>query len=234
MSRPTGLPRAVLLDAGGVLLLPNPWTVAALLRAAGGSIEPALVPRVHYAATAAMDIARAGAIDWMRYNRVFVRFAQVPGPRVDDALAALEQLYTAPAHTLWNVVPEGVVEHLRALTETGVAIAVVSNSDGTIESVLRRCELPFDIVIDSSVVGYAKPQREIFGFALEKLNVAASDAIHIGDTGWADIDGAHAAGVRPLHLDPFSDCPYPVGHHEHVRTLADVVATVTGLRDVAQ
>jgi putative hydrolase of the HAD superfamily len=234
MSEPNGVPRAVLLDAGGVLLLPNPWTVAALLRAAGGSIEPALVPRVHYAATAAMDVARAGGIDWMRYNRVFVRFAQVPPARIDDALAALEQLYTAPAHTLWNVVPEGVVEQLRVLAETGVAVAVVSNSDGTIESVLRRCELPFDIVIDSSVVGYAKPQREIFGFALEKLNVPASDAVHIGDTGWADVDGAHAAGVRPLHLDPFSDCPYPAGHHEHVRTLADAVAAVTGSRDVAQ
>jgi putative hydrolase of the HAD superfamily len=221
-------PRAVLLDAGGVLLLPNPWTVAAVLRAAGGSIEPGLVRRVHYAATAAMDTARAATPDWMRYNRVFVRFAQVPEPRVDDALTALEQLYTAPAATLWNVVPEGVVEDLRALAETGVAIAVVSNSDGTVESVLRRCELPFDIVIDSSVVGYAKPQREIFGFALEKLDVAASEAIHVGDTGWADVDGAHAAGVRPLHLDPFGDCPYPAGHHEHVRSLADVVAIAAG------
>jgi hypothetical protein len=27
-----------------------------------------------------------------------------------------------------------------------------------------------------------------------------------------------------LHLDPFGDCPYPEGDHEHVRSLADVVA----------
>jgi putative hydrolase of the HAD superfamily len=228
MTAQSGRPRAVLLDAGGVLLLPNPWAVASVLRAAGGSIEPSMVRRVHYAATAAMDIARAATLDWMRYHRVFVRFAQVPQARVDDALRALEQLSTAPAATLWNVVPEGVVEQLHALAETGVATAVVSNSDGTIESLLRRCELPFDIVVDSSVVGFAKPQPEIFEFALQKLNVQASEAVHVGDTGWADVDGAHAAGVRPLHLDPFSDCPYPAGHHEHVRTLADVVATVTG------
>jgi putative hydrolase of the HAD superfamily len=128
--------------------------------------------------------------------------------------------------TLWNVVPDGVVEHVRALADTGVAIAVVSNSDGSVESVLRRCEIPFDIVIDSAVVGYAKPRPEIFGFALEKLNVSPSEAVHVGDTAWADVDGAHAAGVRPLHMDPFDDCPDPNGHHEHVRSLADVVAIV--------
>lgn len=221
-------PRAVLLDAGGVLLLPNPWAVAAVLRAAGGSIDVEVVARAHYAATAAMDAAKSRGVEWERYNRVFTRIAQVPEPRLADALAALNELYTAPAATLWNVVPVGVVEHLSELAATGVAIAVVSNSDGTVESVLRRCELPFDIVIDSSVVGYAKPQPEIFGFALEKLNIAAADAVHVGDTGWADVDGAHAAGIRPLHMDPFGDCPYPAGHHEHVRSLADVVALAGG------
>jgi putative hydrolase of the HAD superfamily len=58
--------------------------------------------------------------------------------------------------------------------------------------------------------------------------VAASDAVHVGDMASADVDGAHAAGIRPLHLDPFADCPYPAGHHEHVRTLAEVVVIAAG------
>lgn len=215
-------PKAVLLDAGGVLVLPNPWTIAALLRAAGGTIDVAEVHRLHYAATAAMDAV--GDQDWSRYNTVLIEHAQIPESQVADTFAALSDLYTARAIALWNVVPEGVVEHVRDLAATGVAIAVVSNSDGSVESVLRRCEIPFDIVIDSAVVGYAKPQPEIFGFALEKLNVSPSDAIHVGDTAWADVEGAHAAGVRPLHLDPFGYCPYAEGHHDHVRSLADVVA----------
>jgi putative hydrolase of the HAD superfamily len=215
-------PEAVLLDAGGVLVLPNPWTVAAVLRAAGGTIDIGEVHRLHYAATAAMDAERD--LDWDRYHRVFVRHARVPQDRFDDALAAIGDLFTAPAASLWNVVPDGVVEQLRDLAATGVAIAVVSNADGTVESVLRRCEIHVDIVIDSTVVGYAKPQPEIFGLALEKLNVSPDKAVHVGDTAWADVDGAHAAGVRPLHLDPFGDCPDAAGHHEHVRSLADVVA----------
>jgi putative hydrolase of the HAD superfamily len=105
---------------------------------------------------------------------------------------------------------------------------VVSNADGLVEATLRRCEIPFDVVIDSTIVGYAKPQPEIFAFALEKLNVDAGDAVHVGDMASADVDGAHAAGIRPLHLDPFGDCPYPTGHHDHVRSLADVVAIAAG------
>jgi len=219
-------PEAVLLDAGGVLLLPNPWAIASVLRAAGGTIDIDSVRRAHYAGTAAMDAARDR--DWRRYHRVLIRFAGVPEPRAADAMAGLAEIYTAPATTLWNTVPEGVVEQLRDLAATGVAIAVVSNSDGTVEAALRRCEISFDIVIDSGVVGFAKPAPEIFAFALEKLGVAADNAVHVGDTARADVDGAHAAGVRPLHLDPFGDCPDPAGHHEHVRSLADVVAMVVG------
>ena len=218
----TVAPRAVLLDAGGVLLLPNPWVVSAVLRAAGGAMDPDAVPRAHYAGVAAMDARKT--TDWSYYHRVFVRFAGVPSARIDDALAGMAALFRSPVPTTWNIVPTGVIEALRDLAATGVAIAVVSNADGLVESTLRRCEIPFDVVIDSTIVGFAKPEPEIFALALEKLNVAATDAVHVGDMASADVDGAHAAGVRPLHLDPFGDCPYPAGHHEHVRTLADVVA----------
>jgi putative hydrolase of the HAD superfamily len=213
-------PRAVLLDAGGVLLLPNPWVVASVLRAAGGDIALDDVRRAHYACTAAMD-ARGDA-DWLHYNRLMVRRAGVPERNFDDAVAAVGALYVAPAASLWNIVAEDVIEQVAQLHATGVAVAVVSNADGTVDSLLRKSGLAFDIVIDSAVVGYAKPQPEIFGFALEKLGVGPADAVHVGDTAWADVAGARAAGVRPLHLDPFGDCPYPDGDHEHVRSVGEV------------
>jgi len=225
MSESTGAPRAVLLDAGGVLLLPNPFTVAAVLRAAGGSLDPDVVPRAHYAGVAAMDARKT--TDWAQYYRVLVRFADVPPDGIDDAMAGLSSMFRSPVPATWNVVPLGVVDHLRDLAATGVAIAVVSNADGQVEATLRRCDIPFEVVIDSTVVGFAKPQPEIFALALERLGVAAGDAVHVGDMVSADVVGAHAAGVRPLHLDPFGDCPYPTGHHEHVRSLGDVVELVS-------
>jgi putative hydrolase of the HAD superfamily len=217
--------RGVLLDAGGVLVLPNPWAVTSVLRAAGGSLAPSDVHRLHYRATAAMDAARDR--DWGRYHDVYIEAAAVPSAARTTAAAALEELFVAPAMTLWNVVPDGVVDALRDLAATGVAIAVVSNSDGTVESVLRRCEIPFDVVVDSGVVGHAKPSPEIFRVALEELGVAADDAVHVGDTAWADVDGARAAGVWPVHLDPFGDCPDPVGEHQHVRSLGELTVAVT-------
>ncbi len=223
-------PRAVLLDAGGVLLLPNPWVISSVVRAAGGEIALDDVRRAHYACTALMD-ARGDA-DWLHYNRLLVERARVPDRNFDDAVAAVRALYLAPAATLWNVVPDGVADQLAELRSTGVAIAVVSNADGTVEPLLRKSGLAFDIVIDSAVVGYEKPQPEIFGFALAKLGVEPADAVHVGDTAWADVIGARAAGVRPLHLDPFGDCPYPAGDHDHVRSLGDVVKLCGGDRSV--
>ena len=229
-------PLAVLLDAGGVLLMPNPWAVAAVLRAAGGSLDPDVVPRAHYAGVAAMDarkdwkrssrLRRPRPVEWKHYYRVLARFADVPRDGVGDAIAGLAGLFESPVPATWNVVPLGVADQLRDLAATGVAIGVVSNADGSVEATLRRCGIPIDVVIDSTVVGFAKPQPEIFALALERLGIAAADAVHVGDTAAADVDGAHAAGVRPLHLDPFGDCPYPAGHHEHVRSLGDVVDLV--------
>jgi putative hydrolase of the HAD superfamily len=76
------------------------------------------------------------------------------------------------------------------------------------------------------VVGYEKPDPRIFHVALDKLGVAPERAVHVGDTACADIDGARAAGVRPLHLDPYGFCPRPAGDHEHVGSLAEVAALV--------
>jgi putative hydrolase of the HAD superfamily len=220
-------PEAVLLDAGGVLLLPNPWAIASVLRAAGGAVDVDVIPRAHYAGTAAMDASRRPA-DWPRYYAVLARFAGVRPERHDDAVAGLESLYRSPVPTLWNVVPDGVLDALRDLDATGVAIAVVSNADGLVEAELRKAGVTIEVVIDSTVVGFTKPDPEIFRLALKKLGVAPEAAVHVGDTASADVDGAHAAGVRPLHLDPFGDCPYPAGHHEHITALGEIVSVVTG------
>jgi putative hydrolase of the HAD superfamily len=232
----TGRPvEAVLLDAGGVFVLPNASLLASVVRAAGGRCEPHLLHRAHYAAIAAMDATRTD--DWARYAATVARTCGVPEERLADAVEAMLVLFSAPAPLLWNqVVPEAVAA-LRALAETDVLLAVVSNSDGTAEALLRDFEVcqvgegagvPVRLVVDSHHVGHAKPDPGIFAFALDALGVAPDRVVHVGDTACADVDGALAAGVTPLHLDPHGDCPYPEGHHEHVQSLADVVKLVGG------
>jgi putative hydrolase of the HAD superfamily len=86
------------------------------------------------------------------------------------------------------------------------------------------------IVIDSAVVGVSKPDPRIFGLALDALGVArgsSATVVHVGDSLRYDVTGALAAGVRPLHLDPYGFCPAPDGH-EHLRSLEEIVPLIAG------
>ena len=82
--------------------------------------------------------------------------------------------------------------------------------------------IPVGVVVDSAVVGVAKPDPAIFGIALDALGVPASGTVlHVGDSLRYDVAGALAAGLEPVHLDPHGFCPAPDGHR-HVRTLAEL------------
>lgn len=224
---------AVLLDVGGVFLLPDPDELIPVLVASGAKVDAQAVVRGHYAAIAAMD--RDGP-DWDRYRATLARCCGVPEANVPAAGAALRRLFDLNGASLWRRVVPGSIAALRRLADTGVSLGVVSNADGTIAELLmagKICQIgagegvPVTVVVDSHVVGVAKPDPAIFVIALERLGVQPAGAVHVGDTAHADVEGARAAGVRPLHLDPYGDCPYPDGHHEHVRSLDDVVEIVT-------
>jgi putative hydrolase of the HAD superfamily len=124
---------------------------------------------------------------------------------------------------------------LRALAALGLPMGVVSNSDGTVQAELRRlgvCYAPQDapqeqgvpvgVVVDSAVAGVAKPDPAIFGIALAALGVPASqNVLYVGDSVRYDVTGARAAGLRPVHLDPYGLCTAPDGHR-HIRTLTEL------------
>jgi putative hydrolase of the HAD superfamily len=122
------------------------------------------------------------------------------------------------------------VDGLRRLATRGLKLGIVSNSDGSIEEQLRRgqiCQLgeglgvPVLAIVDSHVVGVSKPAAEIFRHALEPLGVAPERAIYVGDTVRYDIRGARAAGLEPVHFDPYELCA-DRADHAHVRSLVDV------------
>lgn len=221
---------AVLLDVGGVLLLPDPAVMLPPIVAAGGYAEVADVDRAHYLATAAMDAT--GGPDRWAYLRTFARACRVPDERVDEAVGGLAAL---PVDRVWTRVPPGVVASLWKLAAAGMALGVVSNATGTIAQMLvtaRICQVgegagvPVAVVVDSHLVGVEKPDPRIFHLALDELGVPPGRAAHVGDTAFADVAGATAAGVHPLHLDPHGDCPDRAGH-PHVRSLDEVHALVT-------
>lgn len=227
---------AVLLDVGGVFTSPDHDVLRPVIEAAGGDGSPASLDRSHYAGIAALDEVRG--VDWTAYHTAVGTAAGVPPEHLAGMVAALRAAMQGSG--IWRRVLPGSVAGLQRIAATGVALGVVSNSDGTVEQQLvssKICQVGAGegvsvvIVVDSAVAGMEKPDPRIFGIALERLGVPAERTVHVGDTVFADVDGARAAGVRPLHLDPHGFCPRPTGDHEHVRSLADVADLVLRERE---
>jgi putative hydrolase of the HAD superfamily len=229
----------VFLDVGGVFHLPDHGIVGAALRRAGvaGPLDPAVLDRAHYAGAKALEVWPQGDVRtglWAAYERAYALEAGVPEDQLDDAVAELDVAFAEKG--VWSRLAAGSMDGLHALAATGVTLAIVSNSDGTVEERLRAegiCQVgpgtgvPMAIVIDSDAVGVAKPDPAIFRIALEATGVAPDRALHIGDTVGADVDGALAAGVRPVHLDPYGFCSD--GSHPHTPDLATVAAALTAV-----
>lgn len=92
---------------------------------------------------------------------------------------------------------------LHTLRRSGCLIGLVSNTDATLTAhdleELRVAD-EFDTIVLSSQVGVKKPDPAIFRIALERLEVSASETIHIGDDYCADFMGAAGAQLRPILL----------------------------------
>jgi HAD superfamily hydrolase (TIGR01509 family) len=118
----------------------------------------------------------------------------------------LDACWTAHSHrNLWSLVPHGLREALDGVRATGVRVAVVSNSEGTLEKLFDDLGIlaSFDLIIDSGIVGIEKPDAGIFRVALEHFRVPAARALHLGDTYATDVLGARAAGMRVALIDPY-------------------------------
>lgn len=92
---------------------------------------------------------------------------------------------------------------LRELRERGLSLVAVSNWDCSLPAVLERCGLGelLDGAVSSAAAGARKPDPAIFEPALELAGCAPEEALHVGDTPEEDVEGARAAGIRPLLID---------------------------------
>src|SRR5438046_6805387 len=108
---------------------------------------------------------------------------------------------------LWSRPVEGARAALDGIGALGLRRAVVSNSDGRAEWHLERCGVRegLEFVVDSQIEGVEKPDPRIFRIALERLGVAASRALYVGDIRAVDEAGARAAGMHFVLIDPYGD-----------------------------
>ncbi len=102
---------------------------------------------------------------------------------------------------------EDVVPALVRLREAGVKRAIISNADADVTELCTRLAFAHDMdaIITSALVGWEKPDPRTFHAALEHpaIQVAAEDAIHIGDQPKSDVIGSIAVGMRAALVDRY-------------------------------
>ena len=225
---------AVCVDLGGVVYLPDHARMLAALARLGVAAEPETLDRAHYAGVAATNDFTSDHSVWHAYNLAYARVHGIPDEHLDDARVILLEEFDRG--DVWTREIDGVRAALRALVSLDMKLAVVSNADGTVEQQLRDDGIgqvgpgdgvEFAAVIDSRVVGVHKPDPAIFQLALDALGAAPQHTLHVGDTPAADVEGARAAGIHPVLVDPFD-------HHAdldcvRIRHLDELVALLSSM-----
>ena len=109
-----------------------------------------------------------------------------------------------PPVGVWTSHDPQAREALTLVRRAGLRAAAISNSNGSVRSVLGAVGLtPYlDFVLDSGEVGVEKPDPRIFELALSQGGIAPAEAAYVGDFYTIDIRGARAAGLRAVLLDP--------------------------------
>ena len=223
-------PNAVLFDALGTLVeLEPPWPyLARLLRQRHGidvgedrAREAMLAEMAYYRRHHMEGHDRASLAELRRRCAAVLRdqlpdLAGIDDDRMTDLL--LDSLRFTPHR---DAAPT-----LAALRQIGLRTAIVSNWDCSLRQVLASVGLSgaVDEVVVSAEVGAVKPDREIFGTALERVRSSPEQALFVGDSLETDVAGARAAGLRALLIDRSGRLE--AGEVERIYSLTDLLSLV--------
>jgi putative hydrolase of the HAD superfamily len=212
-------PQAVLLDVGFTLTFWDGDRIAAHAARAGVTVAPSDIERAESLVRAEIRELETRPTRThddggeLFLDRVFRRLLQLSRVSADsETLERACRLIHAEhlKQNVWRRVGGGNRDALERLRDGGLRLAVVSNSEGTVEAMLEEVGLRpfFETVVDSNVVGSVKPDASIYRIALDRLRLAPADAIMVGDSPTADVHGAHTVGLSAALIDPLDLYPW--------------------------
>jgi putative hydrolase of the HAD superfamily len=125
--------------------------------------------------------------------------AALPGPPDVDEQALTDALIASLQFALFDDARDA----LDSARRHGLRVVVVSNWDASLGQVLDRVGLGdlIDGVVSSAAAGAAKPSPAIFEAALSLADIAAGEALHVGDSLEEDFAGARAVGIAAVWLN---------------------------------
>lgn len=212
-------PAALFFDAGNTLLTMDYRYLAARLEGRPGTpaerapVDPVALGRAEVAARP--DLSRflagdrsteSGLVRETYLRLILSRLGWPDTALTGEALADLVDWLSRVdvADRVWSQVDAHTPALLETLRARGLALAVVSNSDGEIDRRLEEAGLRryFDAVVDSGRLGIEKPNPGIFHAAAAEVGAPIERCLHVGDIYHVDVVGAVAAGAVGILLDP--------------------------------
>ncbi|MDG6222001.1 MAG: HAD family hydrolase [Candidatus Bathyarchaeota archaeon] len=137
---------------------------------------------------------------WTNYNAALIQKLGVK-ENIDFLASQIDELWWTYSHV--EVFPD-VESTFSELKARGLKIGLVSNGfQKDLDHVLGELDLKkwFDSVVCIDSCNCAKPNKEIFLYALEKLQINPNETVFVGNSIEQDYEGALAVGIRPFLID---------------------------------
>jgi putative hydrolase of the HAD superfamily len=161
------------------------------------------------------------------WKGVYDRMLQTLGMTATDGLS--DHLYREFTDLANYALFDDVRPMLRSLATAGPTLGIVSNFEAWLDDLLAHLGVreSFPVRVISGVEGVEKPDPRIYGLALERSGVGASDAAFVGDSPEFDVAPAAALGMTTVLIDRRGRFPEHDGIRiEDLRELARVLDEV--------
>lgn len=189
--------RALLIDLDGVI---RRWVDNDSQLAATFSVSGSVVRQIAFEAPLLQEVITGRITDEAWRTQIAERLT---AKGISTRAAELVSHWSAPI----GEVVASVLDLVR-MARSSAKVVLVTNATSRLESDLQRLNLidEFDVIINSSDVGYAKPDAQIFEAALKAVNLSPQAAAFVDDSATnvraaaaLGIDAHHFTGAEALH-----------------------------------
>jgi len=200
--------RALVFDAGHTLLEMDYARLTAYLVSRGHDVGEAAVTVAERRARIRLDVERAAQATRERtgegrYVRYLVDYLGIEDDAERSAIAEWRRGFNIPIGLCHQADGEAA-KALQRARDAGLIVGVISNSNGSVQRALEEAGLAahLQFVIDSSVVGIAKPDPRIFDLGVRAAGTTPEQTVYVGDSYFVDVVGARRAGLGAVLFDP--------------------------------
>ena len=220
--------RAIFFDVDFTLIYPGPTFqgegYARFCAEHGVAVDPGRFEAAVAAASFILDEVEEPMYDASLFVHYTATIIEHMGGRGSGVVPAAARIYEQWAGNHHFELYDDVQPVLAELAARGFTLGVISNSHRSLDGFKEHFNLgTLSAAVSSAEHGFMKPHPSIFETALAQAEVNPGDAMMVGDSLKADIEGALAAGMHGVLLRRSGEVPV---------SLPPGVRVITSLRDL--